>query len=251
MNNPNRRDFIRKAAAGGALTFGLSQIVSEAYAGKKPSKVTLKKDDIILFQGDSITDAGRNRDEKHPNNSRALGNGYALLASSSLLNEHASKGLQIHNRGISGNKVYQLAERWDEDCLDLKPSVLSILIGVNDFWHKFNGHYEGTVGTYRTDFRALLKRTKEKLPEVKLVIGEPFAVRGTSAVSDKWFPDFDGYREASRELAGEFNALFIPYQSIFEKASKAAPAVYWTHDGVHPSLAGSQLMAQAVLDVFS
>lgn len=243
-----RRAFIKKAGIGGSLAISLSQVVSSAYAAAPTvRKISLRKDDVILFQGDSITDAGRNRDEKGANNSRALGSGYAYLAGSKLLFDHADKSLQIYNRGISGNKVYQLAERWDEDCIGLKPAVLSILIGVNDFWHMLNGKYDGTIETYRNDFEALLKRTTEKLPDVKLVIGEPFAVTDVRAVDASWFPRFDEYRQAARQIAEEFKATFIPYQSIFDKASKTAPGVYWTHDGVHPSIAGSQLMAQAWL----
>ena len=251
MDNSNgRRSFIKKASLGSAMALGFSQIVSNVYAVDKAAKISLRKGDVILFQGDSITDAGRNRDSKDPNNTRALGGGYAFLASASLLHDHAEKALQIYNRGISGNKVYQLAERWDADCLELKPTVLSILIGVNDFWHMMQGRYEGNVETYRTDLKALLGRTKEKLPDVKLIIGEPFAVLDVKAVDGNWFPRFAEYQNAARELARQFNATFIPYQSIFDRAAKKAPAVYWTHDGVHPSLAGSQLMAEAVLSNF-
>ena len=246
-NHHGRRDFLKTASAGGAMALGLTPIVSSADAAPKAGKISLRKDDVVVFQGDSITDAGRNREEKAFNNTRALGNGYALLAAARLLHEHADKNLQIANRGISGNKVYQLAERWDEDCLNLKPTVLSILIGVNDFWHMLNGNYTGTIETYRNDLNALLERTKQKLPEVKLIIGEPFAVTGAKAVDGKWFPAFDEYRNAARQTAQKFQAVFIPYQSIFDEAKKAVPALYWTHDGVHPSLAGSQLMAEAWL----
>ena len=250
QNKNTRRDFLKKTATGSAIALGLSQIVSEAFAETKIAKISLRKDDIILFQGDSITDAGRNREEQGFNNSRALGNGYALLAGSKLLHGHAEKALAIYNRGISGNKVYQLAERWDADCLELKPTVLSILIGVNDFWHMINGRYSGTIETYRQDFTALVTRTRAKLPDVKLIIGEPFAVKDIRAVDDKWFPNFTDYQKAAREIAGQFNAVFIPYQSVFDKAAKTAPPVYWTYDGVHPSLAGSQLMAEALLTSF-
>jgi lysophospholipase L1-like esterase len=247
MKNEGRREFIKKAAFSGALAMGLPQIVASAYAGKKPARITLKKDDVILFQGDSITDAGRNRDEQSVNNTRALGSGYALLAASQLLHAHPEKNLQIYNRGISGNKVFQLAERWDKDCLQLKPTVLSILIGVNDFWHMVNGQYSGTVDIYRNDFNALLKRTKEALPDVKLIIGEPFAVPDVKAVDAKWFPEFYKYQQAAKEVAESFGAVFIPYQAVYDKAAKSSSGVYWTYDGVHPSLAGSQLMAEAWL----
>lgn len=248
--NTDRRSFIKKASLGGAMALGFSQVFSGAHASGKRGKISLKNDDVILFQGDSITDAGRSRDDKGFNSGKALGSGYAFLAGASLLETHAGKNLKIYNRGISGNKVFQLAERWEEDCLALKPTVLSILIGVNDFWHMLNGKYDGTVETYRNDFRALLQRTKEKLPDVKLIIGEPFAVAEVKAVDGNWFPRFNEYQKAAQELAQQFNAVFIPYQSVFDQAAKKAPPVYWTHDGVHPSLAGSQLMSEAVLANF-
>lgn len=251
MKNYGRRNFLKTASAGGVLSLGLTQIVTAAYGAPKQAKIALRKGDVILFQGDSITDSGRNREEKTFNNPRALGSGYALLAASQLLHDHREKNLQIANRGISGNKVYQLAERWDEDCVALKPSVLSILIGVNDFWHMLSGKYTGTLQTYRDDFTALLTSTREKLPDVRLIVGEPFAVNGVKAVDDQWFPRFNEYQAAAREVATKFGAILIPYQSVFDKAAKVAPPAYWTYDGVHPSLAGSQLMAEAWLKAVS
>ena len=159
--------------------------------------------------------------------------------------KHAGKNLKVYNKGISGNKVYQLAERWDADCLDLKPNVLSILVGVNDFWHTLVNNYKGTLQTYQTDYKALLDRTKQKLPDVKLIIGELYAVSGIKAVDEKWYPVFNDYRKAAREIAVSYGAELIPYQTVFDKAQKTAPGVYWTIDGVHPSLAGARLMAEA------
>jgi lysophospholipase L1-like esterase len=172
-----------------------------------------------------------------------------MLAAANLLEEYAQLNLKIFNKGISGNKVYQLAERWDKDCLDLKPDILSILIGVNDFWHKLNGTYNGTVDIYRNDYIALLERTKKALPNVKLIICEPFAVPGVKAVDQKWYPDFYGYQKAAREIADKFNATFIPFQKIFDEGLKQAQGSYWTGDGVHPSLAGAQLMTEAWTEV--
>lgn len=240
--------FFKKAALGSALSLGIPQIVAEAYAAGKPAKITLSKDDVIVFQGDSITDAGRNHDASDPNQAKSLGNGYAFMAGSELLYRHADKNLKIYNKGISGNKVFQLAERWDNETIGLKPNVVSILIGVNDFWHTLTGHYAGTITTYQTDLDALLEKTKKNLPGVKLIIGEPFAVSGIKAVDAKWYPAFDGYRRAARELADRHGAVFIPYQTVFDKAQKVTPGAYWTYDGVHPSVAGSQLMAHAWLE---
>ncbi|MFD1630784.1 SGNH/GDSL hydrolase family protein [Pseudopedobacter beijingensis] len=243
-----RRDFLRNTALAGALAISIPDIVNAAVSKqKKNGVIKINKDDIILFQGDSITDAGRKKDSKDVNTVANLGSGYANQAAAELLFNHAGKGLQIYNKGISGNKVYQLAERWDADCLNIKPQILSILVGVNDYWHKHSGKYDGTLDTYRNDYRALLQRTKSALPDVKLIIGEPFAVKGVKAVDDTWYPQFNDYRKVAKELADEFNAAFIPYQSIFDEAQKSAPGVYWTHDGVHPSLAGAKLMAEAWL----
>lgn len=245
-NTSNRRDFLKKASLGGALALSIPQIVSAAMpASGKPAGISLKEGAVVLFQGDSITDAGRDKDEGAANNRGALGGGYAFLTACDLLYTHAGKNLSIYNKGISGNKVYQLAERWEKDCLSLKPDVLSILIGVNDYWHKHNGNYDGTVEVYRNDYRALLNRTLDALPDVQLIIGEPFAVRGVKAVDDSWYPEFDEYRAAAREIATEFKAAFIPYQSVFDEAEKSAPGSYWTTDGVHADLAGAQLMAHA------
>lgn len=246
-NEAERRNFIKKAAVGGLLSLSLPNIVLSAFAAGKVQKVSLSKGDVVLFQGDSITDAGRGRTETAPNNAKALGSGYAFLAAADLLNAHPGKDLKIYNKGISGNKVYQLAERWDADALDLKPSVLSILIGVNDFWHMKNGNYSGTIKTYRDDYKALLDRTKQKYPDLKLIIGEPYALLGT-AVNKGWFPSFHEYRYAARDLAEQFKATFIPYQTVYDEAVKSAPAAYWTPDGVHPSIAGARLMSLAWLE---
>ncbi len=246
----DRRNFLKKAFIGTAGLAAIPAILSanDTEMDGTSSKIninSLKNNQVILFQGDSITDAGRNKEAKDPNVQNALGGGYAFLAAAELLNTFAVKGLKIYNKGISGNKVFQLADRWQKDCLDLNPGVLSILIGVNDYWHKHNGNYNGTVEVYEKDFSALLKRTKEALPEVKLVICEPFAVLGCEAVDATWFPEFDLYRAAARKLADEFDAIFIPYHDIFAKAARMAPPTYWTADGVHPSVAGAKLMATA------
>ncbi|MBA2760928.1 MAG: SGNH/GDSL hydrolase family protein [Segetibacter sp.] len=249
-NTTSRRSFLKNTTMASALAISIPQLVSTAFAAEKIKKrVTISKGDVILFQGDSITDAGRRKEDSNFNNASALGSGYSVLAASDLLYQYADKNLKVYNRGISGNKVYQLAERWDKDCLSLNPNVLSILVGVNDFWHTLTNNYTGTVKTYQDDLKSLLDRTKQKLPEVKFIIGEPFAVSGIKAVNEKWYPAFNDYRKAAREIAENLNAAFIPYQSIFDKAQKSAPGVYWTGDGVHPTLAGARLMAHAWLEV--
>ncbi len=251
MKNQNntRRSFLKKAALGTLAAVSIPEIISAAMTKSSVKKITLLKDQTILFQGDSITDSGRNKEDTGFNTGRNLGSGYPVLAAASLLRKYASQNLKIYNKGISGNKVFQLVERWDSDCLDIKPDVLSILIGVNDIWHKLNGRYDGTVEIYKRDYVALLERTKIALPDVKLIICEPFAVKGVKAVDEKWYPEFFDYQKAAFDIAAQFDATFIPYQSIYDEAQRQAPGAYWTFDGVHPTLAGAQLMAEAWLSI--
>ncbi|WP_442795093.1 SGNH/GDSL hydrolase family protein [Pelobium manganitolerans] len=242
-----RRDFLKNTTLTATLALSIPQIVEAAIPEFAAPAIKLNQGDVILFQGDSITDAGRKKESKTSNQMDNLGYGYALHAAAELLVSQSAKRPEIYNKGISGNKVYQLANRWDTDCLELKPSVLSILIGVNDYWHKHNGKYDGTTAIYEKDYRALLERTKKALPNVKLVIGEPFAVKDVKAVDNSWYPEFDEYRAAAKKIANEFGAIFIPYQQVFDEAQKHAPGSYWTGDGVHPSLPGAKLMANAWL----
>jgi lysophospholipase L1-like esterase len=244
--NTHRRDFIKTASIGTITALALPQIVSAAFSKENFKKVGLNKDDVILFQGDSITDWGRDHNAKDYNSNGALGSGYAHIAAGHLLFKYADKNLKIYNKGVSGNKVYQLAERWDTDCLAIKPNVLSIHIGVNDFWHTLGATpYKGTIDNYIADYRKLLDRTKQALPDLKLIICEPFALKGVKAVDDRWYPTFDLYRKAARDIAKEHNATFVPFQTLFDKALESQPAPYWTGDGVHPSVAGQGLMSHA------
>lgn len=247
MDNSNRRSFLKTAAIGTIAGLAIPEIVSSAFAEAKSKKISLETNDVILFQGDSITDANRDKKQNLVNNAACMGSGYALLAGSDLLLRNPEKNLQLYNKGISGDKVYQLADRWNDECISLKPNVLSILIGVNDYWAVKKHGYTGTIETYRNDYKKLLDRTKQALPDVKIIIGEPYAVKGVKEVDDSWYPKFDEFRMAARELAVQFDTGFIPYQAVFDKALESAPGNYWTIDGVHPSIAGINLMAQAWL----
>jgi len=240
-NDPlSRRHFLTSSAvAGGALV--ASSLVSSSASAAEPGE--LKPESVILFQGDSITDAGRDRNGGQPNNTRGLGRGYPALIAGGLLADYASARLTIYNRGISGNKVPDLAARWQADAVDLKPTILSILVGVNDIWHKLNGRYDGTVADYETGYRQLLQRSLKEIAGVRLVVCEPFVLR-CGAVSDSWFPEFDTRRAVAKKLADELKLEFVPFQTMFDEAVKQAPPAYWAGDGVHPSLAGHALMAK-------
>ncbi|MCU0796151.1 MAG: SGNH/GDSL hydrolase family protein [Akkermansiaceae bacterium] len=239
----NRRQMLSSSTAAAAAT--LATLGSSPQALAQSPAPALGKGSVILFQGDSITDAGRNRNEEGKANSNAmLGQGYPFHLAGQLLADHGPLGLSIYNRGISGNKVPDLDARWQKDCLDLKPALVSILIGVNDIWHKLNGRYKGTPETYRDGFAALLEKTRKALPDVRLVICEPFVLR-CGAVNDKWFPEFDQRRAFAAQVAKQAGATWVPFQEAFDAALKTGtePA-YWAADGVHPTLAGHALMAK-------
>ncbi|MEZ6126957.1 MAG: SGNH/GDSL hydrolase family protein [Planctomycetaceae bacterium] len=235
-----RRTFLASATSATAA-FCLNTSCVSAAVG-----VTLEKGDIILFQGDSITDAGR--EKKAPVANAGLGKGYPGFVAESLRQDHPDLDLQIHNRGISGNKVPDLNRRWQQDCLDIKPKILSILIGVNDIWHKLAGRYDGTPETYRDGFAALLERTRTALPETVLVVCEPFVLMSGTVKEneDKWFPEFTTRRTYAHEVCEKAGAIWVPFQTMFDDAVAAGTqARALAADGVHPTQEGHRLMADA------
>ena len=204
----------------------------------------MNKHDTLLFQGDSITDCGRRRDASEPN--KGLGDGYAMMVAGQLLEKQAEDDLHFLNRAISGNRIVDLYARWKIDCLNLKPDALSILVGVNDTWHEMNRQNGVEPERYGRIYRELLDWTRSELPRVRLILCEPF-VLVTGAVSEDWVGEMDERRAIVRQLAADFNAVFVPFQAAFDQAVKRAPASYWLGDGVHPTYAGHTLMTRTWL----
>lgn len=173
------------------------------------------------------------------------GHGYQYIIASKLWYEHPKKGLHFFNRGISGNKITDLAARWQQDTLELKPNLISILIGINDVSAWIDGNECFTVDQYESGYRSLLQKTKQKLPDVKFVLCKPF-VLPVGKVKDKW-EQYSGEvqkrQEVVKNLSKEFDSIFVPFQNAFNKALLKAPADYWIWDGIHPMPAGHELMA--------
>ena len=190
----------------------------------------------ILFQGDSITDMNRGR-TADPNH--ILGHSYAFLIGAKYGSEYPERHLTFINRGVSGNKVSDLAKRWQTDTLDLKPDILSILIGVNDL----NGGV--TAEQYEQEYDQLLADTVKALPNVKLVLCEPFGlpVGKKKAVWDTYQIELAKRQAVVARLADKYHAALIRLQHVFDKATKRAPDAYWIWDGVHPTYSGQQLIA--------
>jgi len=200
----------------------------------------LQQNDIVLFQGDSITDCGRSRE-----NSNDLGLGYPQLISAWFSFKHPDKRVQFLNRGISGNRVTDLQERWQEDCIELKPTVVSIFIGINDTWRRYDSGNPMSVEQYEAGYRDILDRTKEQL-NARLILLEPFVLPYPED-RKSWREDLDPKINVVRELAREYGAALIPLDGLFAQASTRAESEYWAGDGVHPSPAGHALIADAWL----
>jgi lysophospholipase L1-like esterase len=203
---------------------------------------------VILFQGDSITDGSRGRNDD-PNH--ILGHSYAYIVGARLGFEWAEQQPVFYNRGISGNRVSDLYARWNEDAISLNPNLISILIGVNDAWRTMNGEPGGVTDRFERAYRHVLEETKEVLPNTGLVLCEPFILNtGAPSVNwEAWSERLTAYRQTVRELAEQFGAVFVPLQEVFDDACQRADASYWLWDGVHPTAAGHELIARQWLSV--
>jgi lysophospholipase L1-like esterase len=201
----------------------------------------IQDNSTVLFQGDSITDAGRSRE-----NDAELGRGYANMTAAWFGMLYPEKNVRFINRGISGNRVRDLQARWQEDCLDLRPDVISILIGINDTWRRYDRDDPTDTEDYANGFRDLLERTRRETAAT-LVLLEPFVL----PVPDdrrQWREDLDPKIQAARELAREFEAVYVPLDGIFAAACCRRAPAFWAADGVHPTQAGHALITRAWLD---
>ncbi|WP_078544595.1 SGNH/GDSL hydrolase family protein [Litchfieldia alkalitelluris] len=202
----------------------------------------------ILFQGDSITDGARSRNE---DKSHLVGASYAFKIAGKLSYELAEKTPVFMNRGISGNRVSDLYARWNEDAISLNPTLISFLIGVNDAWRYMAKEPSGVTDRFERAYRHLLEETREVLPDTGLIICEPFILK-TGVTAENWDAMNDRlqkYQERSSNLAKEFDAVFVPLQDAFNEASKMTEAHFWLWDGVHPTPAGHELIAREWLSV--
>ena len=202
----------------------------------------LKKGAVVLFQGDSITDGGRERDGE-PGTGRAYGRGYVYLVVARLGVDYAEQNVTYINRGIGGNRVVDLYARWREDALNFEPDVLSILIGVNDVWWEDN-KAGVPAEKFEKVYRMLLDETLAARPEVKLILCEPFC-GVVKPGQEKMRREVENRGAIVKRLAKEYGAVFVPFQAAFDEACKRREAIYWLLDGVHPSPAGHEVMARA------
>ena len=202
----------------------------------------------VLFYGDSITDAGRNYTLLH--GEEAMGRGYVKYAATGL-KERGFAEEDLINRGISGNRIVDLYARIKVDCWNHKPDFISILIGVNDVWHELDNQNGVELDRFEKMYRILIEDTKKALPNVKMMLCEPFILEGT-ATSAKWeqFLEVYKYAEVVQKLAKEYGLYFLPLQETLTKAAANATAAEYLADGVHPAEAGAKLIANEWLKAF-
>lgn len=197
--------------------------------------------DRILFTGDSITDCGRNREKADD-----LGFGYAAMTAAHLRSRLASPELKIFNRGIGGNRACDLLKRVEPDLIALRPTVVSILIGINDTWRRYDNNDATEAKSFEHDYRAILERIDQNL-EARVVLLEPFLLHVPSDRA-QWREDLNPKIDVTRKLAVEFGAELLPLDGLFAQAATQAPAAYWAEDGVHPTAAGHALIAETWLE---
>ncbi len=202
-----------------------------------------RKNARVLFQGDSITDASRGTDDSHRD--QLMGDGYVHLIAADCGGHHPELGLAFFNRGRSGNKVADLAARWQADTIDLKPDVVSILVGVNDVWLNLRDGREIRFEEIEKTYDGLLAGTLSRLPGVRVVLCEPFIEPGfeTNARWNEWEAAIRKMQLMVGRLGAKYSLPVVHFQRMFDDACKRAPAKYWIFDGVHPVYAGQQLMA--------
>ncbi len=200
--------------------------------------VPFKKDDLILFTGDSITDCGRDR-----NDPASLGMGYAAIIAGKLGFEHAELNLRFRNTGIGGDSTHHMLARWDTDCIGIKPDWVSILAGVNNTWRRYDQNDPTPDDLFEAEFRELLERVKNET-SAKIILCSPFLLHTGESIS-RMREDLDPKIQIIKKLADEFDAPWVDFDAAFIAEAERQEPAYWAFDGVHPSMAGHALMADA------
>lgn len=204
--------------------------------------IKLKKNMRILFQGDSVTDFYRLDDVF------GLGVGYVRDAVAGIQGSFPELNIECINRGISGNRTWDLVERWDKDCIDIKPDVCSILIGVNDTWRRYDSDMPTTTEDFEARYRNILEKCRNS--NIKCLLIQPFLLF-TEPERKKWYDEDLVYKQdVVKKLADEFDCEYIPMHEIYQKLCKTVSPSYFAPDGVHPSVAGHYIMAKEVLKIF-
>lgn len=200
----------------------------------------------ILFVGDSITDSGRCLTDDH-----FLGYGYATMTAGMIGCDYPNQYRMV-NRGINGNRSIDLYARIKKDIINLKPDYLSILIGVNDVWHELDYQDGVSAEKYEMILDTMIHEIKTALPDIQIVIMEPFLLRGSGTA--KYFDEFSvevkKRADSAKKIAEKIHLPFVPLQSVMENFASKTSSEYILIDGVHPTYVGHELIARELYGVY-
>lgn len=213
----------------------------------------------VLYIGDSITDgawgnsggsAKSSEQRTHWDLNHIFGHGYMYLCAAEMMAEHPGE-YQFFNRGISGNTLADLEVRWQKDVLDLKPDIISILIGTNDVWRALDKNKEVDIKEWTARYDSLITKTKNVLPDVKIVLCTPFVSKVGKIGSNANYPirkeQVAACAAAVRHLAYKHGATLVSFDDLFNNLTSPSPD-YWIWDGIHPTAAGHKKMANMWLN---
>ena len=200
----------------------------------------------ILFQGDSITDAGRNfQDDAY------MGYGYATMTAGKIAVDYPGQ-YNVVNKGISGNRIVDVYARMKKDILNLNPSFMTILIGINDVWHEIGEKNGVDAVKFERVYDWLITELKEAKPDLQILILEPFVLKGpaTEHAWEEFWSETLLRSAAFKRLASKHGLVFIPLQRKLEQLAAATSTTYVLGDGVHPTYAGHELISREVYKVY-
>ncbi len=235
-----RRHFL----AGGTVAVGAA-CLDNAH-GARPSDGSgttlpdIKKGSRLLFQGDSITDMkwGRNQEDRN----HYLGHSYVFLLAARLGVDMPAAQLDFYNRGRSGHAVGNLRKRWQKEAVDMRPDLLSVLIGTND------AAQQVTAEDFEKDYRFILTESRKANPELRLVMMDPFVVRAGKYKNEELYSAHraltDRYGKLVESIAKDFGAVHIKLQQVFDEAAEEVSPEHWIWDGIHPLPQGHELIAR-------
>lgn len=243
----DRRTFIKSSMTAVSATMLCANAGAEqprantsAVGGYNYRLPSFKKGSRLLFQGDSITDMnwGRNQSDRN----HYLGHSYVFLIAARLGVDMPEAQLDVYNRGNSGNAVGQLRTRWQKDAIDMKPDILSILIGTNDVGRGVRPE------AFESDYRHILDASRTANAELRLVLLDPFVLRSGRLKDEKAWTSrraaTDNLRVIVAQLAKDYDAVHIKTQDVFDVAAREVSPEQWIWDGVHPLPQGHELIAR-------
>ena len=195
----------------------------------------------ILFQGDSVTDAGRDRSDPHD-----MGNGYPRFASAMMQDSFSDKEFEFVNLGISGNRTEHLVERLEADFIEIQPDIVSILIGVNDVWHHYAFEYvETTDEQFEKNYRTVLDAIKSRT-NARILMIQPFLLETVDPAKQELCEELARKQAIVKRLADEYADAYLPLDEVLHSLTEEEPA-YYAADGVHPTPDGACCIGEAYL----